>query len=51
MQGVSRLVIFNYYTSYPPGHFVVVGYRLPTGGWYAQRSQGRIEGKVQVCST
>ncbi len=37
-------------TSYPPGHFAVVSL-LQTGGLYAQRNQGRIEGKAQACST
>jgi len=37
-------------TSYPPAHFAVVSL-LRTGGLYAQRNQGRIEGKAQACST
>ena len=34
-------------TSYPHGHFAVVSI-LRTGGWHAQRNQGRIEGKAQA---
>lgn len=37
-------------TSNLSGHFVVVS-KLQTGGLYAQRSQGRIEGKAQANRT
>ena len=37
-------------TSYPPGQFTVIS-KKQTGGWYAQRSQRRIESKAQASST
>ena len=37
-------------TSYPPRQFVIIS-KVQTGGLYAQRCKGRIEGKVQACSS